>query len=98
MMKKWMTLVGSTALCLSQVGVASAAGWGTIAPSSVAALQVGYTPLQDEQSRTVTVMEAVQTRGKVLPYVIGMAAVDIALASLFWGVYVPFYADKEPAH
>ena len=43
-------------------------------------------------------MEAAQTRGKVLPYVIGMAAVDIALASLFWGVYVPFYADKEPAH
>lgn len=97
-MKKWMTLVGGVALCAAQVGHAGTAGGAPIAQSGVAALQVGYAPFQDEQSRAVTVMEAAQTRGKVLPYVIGMAAVDIALASLFWGVYVPFYADKEPAH
>jgi len=29
---------------------------------------------------------------------LGVAAVDIALATYFWGVYVPFYAEKEPAH
>lgn len=98
MMKKWMTLVGGVALCTAQVSHAGTAGGASIAQSGVAALQVGYAPFQDEQSRAVTAMEAAQTRGKVLPYVIGMAAVDIALASLFWGVYVPFYADKEPAH
>jgi len=61
-------------------------------------LHVGQTPLQDEQTRCVSVIEAMQTRGKVLPVVLGVAAVDIALATYFWGVYVPFYAEKEPAH
>ena len=99
-MKKWTFLTGALALSLSQTALSA----GTLASSESGALpaslslHVGQTPLQDEQTRSVSVIEAMQTRGKVLPVVLGVAAVDIALATYFWGVYVPFYADKEPAH
>ena len=99
-MKKWTLLTGALALSLSQTGLSA----GTLASSESGALpaslslHVGQTPLQDEQTRSVSVIEAMQTRGKVLPVVLGVAAVDIALATYFWGVYVPFYAEKEPAH
>ena len=99
-MKKWTSLTGALALSLSQTALSA----GTLASSESGALpaslslHVGQTPLQDEQTRSVSVIEAMQTRGKVLPVVLGVAAVDIALATYFWGVYVPFYAEKEPAH
>ena len=99
-MKKWTFLTGALALSLSQTALSA----GTLASSESGALpaslslHVGQTPLQDEQTRSVSVIEAMQTRGKVLPVVLGVAAVDIALATYFWGVYVPFYAEKEPAH
>lgn len=99
-MKKWTLLTGALALSLSQTALSA----GTLASSESGALpaslslHVGQTPLQDEQTRSVSVIEAMQTRGKVLPVVLGVAAVDIALATYFWGVYVPFYAEKEPAH
>ena len=99
-MKKWTLLTGALALLLSQTALSA----GTLASSESGALpaslslHVGQTPLQDEQTRSVSVIEAMQTRGKVLPVVLGVAAVDIALATYFWGVYVPFYAEKEPAH
>lgn len=99
-MKKWTLLTGALALSLSQTTLSA----GTLASSESGALpaslslHVGQTPLQDEQTRSVSVIEAMQTRGKVLPVVLGVAAVDIALATYFWGVYVPFYAEKEPAH
>ena len=99
-MKKWTLLTGALALSLSQTALSA----GTLASSESGALpaslslHVGQTPLQDDQTRSVSVIEAMQTRGKVLPVVLGVAAVDIALATYFWGVYVPFYAEKEPAH
>ena len=99
-MKKWTSLTGALALSLSQTALSA----GTLASSESGALpaslslHVGQTPLQDERTRSVSVIEAMQTRGKVLPVVLGVAAVDIALATYFWGVYVPFYAEKEPAH
>ena len=99
-MKKWTLLTAALALSLSQTALSA----GTLASSESGALpaslslHVGQTPLQDEQTRSVSVIEAKQTRGKVLPVVLGVAAVDIALATYFWGVYVPFYAEKEPAH
>ena len=99
-MKKWTLLTGALALSLSQTALSA----GALASSESGALpaslslHVGQTPIQDEQTRSVSVSEAMQTRGKVLPVVLGVAAVDIALAAYFWGVYVPFYAEKEPAH
>ena len=95
-----MDFTQCTGLSLSQTTLSA----GTLASSESGALpaslslHVGQTPLQDEQTRSVSVIEAMQTRGKVLPVVLGVAAVDIALAAYFWGVYVPFYAEKEPAH
>ena len=99
-MKKWTLLTGALALSLSQTTLSA----GALASSESGALpaslslHVGQTPLRDEQTRSVSVIEAMQTRGKVLPVVLGVAAVDIALATYFWGVYVPFYAEKEPVH
>jgi len=60
-------------------------------------VQIAQSPLRDEQSRTVSLLEATQVRGRVLPFVIGVAAIDIALASFYWGVYVPHYANYGPA-
>ena len=59
------------------------------------ALQVGQTPIQDEQSRTVSVLEAAQLRGRVLPFIVGVVTVDLALAFFSWGVHVPYYAEQE---
>ena len=44
---------------------------------------------QDEQTQSVSIIEAMQTRGKVLPIVLGVAAVDIALATYFLGCLCP---------
>ena len=96
-MNKWICIAGGLAMSCSQLSYAASATHLTPMATEVLALQVGQAPFQDEHSRAVTAMEAAQVRGKVLPYVLGMAAVDIALASFFWGIYVPFYADKEPA-
>ena len=97
-MNKWICIAGGLAMSCSQLSYAASAPHLTPMATEVLALQVGQAPFQDEHSRAVTAMEAAQVRGKVLPYVLGIAAVDIALASFFWGIYVPFYADKEPAH
>ena len=72
-MKKWTLLTGALALSLSQTtlsaGTHSAVGSASVpAPLS---LQVGQTPFQDEQTQSVSIIEAVQTRGKVLPIVLG---------------------------
>ena len=97
-MNKWICIAGGLAMSCSQLSYAASAAYPAQVNAEVLALQVGQTPIQDEHARMVSAMEAAQVRGKVLPYVLGMAAVDIALASFFWGIYVPFYADKEPAH
>ena len=87
-MKKWTLLTAALALSLSQTALSA----GTLASSESGALpaslslHVGQTPLQDEKTRSVSVIEGMQTRGKVLPVVLGVAAVDIAVATYFWGV------------
>ena len=43
----------------------------------------------------MSVMEAAQLCGKVLPFIVGGVTVDLALASFYWGVYVPYYAEQE---
>lgn len=97
-MNKWICIAGGLAMSCSQLSYAASAPHPIEVNAEVLALQVGQAPFQDEQTRAISAMEAAQVRGRVLPYVLGMAAVDIALASFFWGIYVPFYADKEPAH
>jgi len=96
-MKRGVVWVGVSALSLSQASFAAGAhDTQRFNPANTTlALQVGQTPIQDEQSRTVSVLEAAQLRGKVLPFIVGVVTVDLALASFYWGVYVPYYAEQE---
>ena len=96
-MKRGAMWAGVSVLSLSQASFAAGAqDTQRFNPTTTTlALQVGQTPIQDEQSRTVSVMEAAQLRGKVLPFIVGVVTVDLALASFYWGVYVPYYAEQE---
>ena len=97
-MKNWNRIALVCVMATSQLSYAGSPVRSDMAQADMLALQVDQGPLQDGGVRAVSALEAAQVRGKVLPYVLGVAAVDLALASFFWGVYVPFYADKEPAH
>ena len=96
-MKRGAVWAGVSVLSLSQASFAAGAyDTQRFTPATTTlALQVGQTPIQDEQSRTVSVLEAAQLRGKVLPFIVGVVTVDLALASFYWGVYVPYYAEQE---
>lgn len=96
-MSRWiyaLGLCGALAPTLSQA--ASPVG---VAPLNLqtATVRVTSPPLPDERSRALSFLEASQLRGRVLPFVIGVAAIDLALASFYWGVYVPHYAETAPA-
>jgi len=96
-MKRGAMWAGVSVLSLSQASFAAGAhDTQRFNPATTTlALQVGQTPIQDEQSRTVSALEAAQLRGKVLPFIVGVVTVDLALASFYWGVYVPYYAEQE---
>ena len=96
-MKRGAVWAGVSVLSVSQASFAAGAhDTHRFNPATTTlALQVGQTPIQDEQSRTVSMLEAAQLRGKVLPFIIGVVTVDLALASFYWGVYVPYYAEQE---
>ena len=96
-MKRGAVWAGVSVLSVSQASFAAGAhDTHRFNPATTTlALQVGQTPIQDEQSRTVSVLEAAQLRGKVLPFIVGVVTVDLALASFYWGVYVPYYAEQE---
>ena len=96
-MKRGVMWAGVSVLSLSQASLAAVAhDTQRFTPANTTlALQVGQTPIQDEQSRTVSVLEAAQLRGRVLPFIVGVVTVDLALASFYWGVYVPYYAEQE---
>ena len=96
-MKRGVVWAGVSVLSLSQASFAAGAhDTQRFTPATITlALQVGQTPIQDEQSRTVSVLEAAQLRGKVLPFIVGVVTVDLALASFYWGVFVPYYAEQE---
>ena len=95
--KRGVIWAGVSVLSLSQASFAAGAhDTQRFTPANTTlALQVGQTPIQDEQSRTVSMLEAAQLRGKVLPFIVGVVTVDLALASFYWGVYVPYYAEQE---
>ena len=95
--KRGVMWAGVSVLSLSQASFAAGAhDTQRFTPANTTlALQVGQTPIQDEQSRTVSALEAAQLRGRVLPFIVGVVTVDLALASFYWGVYVPYYAEQE---
>ena len=96
-MKRGAVWAGVSVLSVSQASFAAGAhDTHRFNPATTTlALQVGQTPIQDEQSRTVSMLEVAQLRGKVLPFIVGVVTVDLALASFYWGVYVPYYAEQE---
>ena len=96
-MKRGAVWAGVSVLSVSQASFAAGAhDTRRFSPATTTlALQVGQTPIQDEQSRTASVLEAAQLRGRVLPFIVGVVTVDLALASFYWGVYVPYYAEQE---
>jgi len=96
-MKRGAMWAGVSVLSLSQASFAAGAhDTQRFNPTTTTlALQVGQTPIQDEQSRTVSVLEAAQLRGKVLPFIVGVVTFDLALSSFYWVVYVPYYAEQE---
>ena len=62
-----------------------------------ATVRVAPSPLPDEQSHALSFFEASQLRGLVLPFIVGVAALGLALAGFYWEVYVPNYAPESHA-
>ncbi|EED36173.1 hypothetical protein NOR51B_2121 [Luminiphilus syltensis NOR5-1B] len=93
-MKKWIfSVVTATAIGVVSTSHASTAIdesqlanelFGVPAPASLTQL--------DEQSMQ-------ETHGQLAPLaaVIGIVSLDLALSAMFWGVYVPMYAQQGPS-
>jgi len=100
-MRKWIFATGLIgALVLQGTAITAAAATDTASPrqgSGVAALQWSQSPFPDARSTAVSFLEATQVRGRLLPLVLGIATFDLTLATFYWGVYVPYYADQEPS-
>ena len=97
-MRKWIFALG---LCGAVYApFTQAASPLSVPPLSLgtAAVRVAPSPLSDEQSHALSFPEASQLRGGVLPFIVGVAALDLALAGFYWGVYVPHYAEPRPAY
>ncbi|MDB2688895.1 hypothetical protein N9Z25_05660 [Luminiphilus sp.] len=101
-MRKWIFATGLMGALVLQSNAASAAlPTDTVTdnyPLRAATMRWTQAPLPDERSVAVSFLEAAQLRGRLLPLVLGIATLDLALATFYWGVYVPYYADQEPAY
>lgn len=96
-MRKWMFTI-SVASLIALPGLSQAAPLDTsIVPQTFAVVQ-GRTPQWDEQTRSVSAIEAAQIRGRLIPFIMGVAALDLTLATFYWGVYVPMYTDADPTY
>jgi hypothetical protein len=100
-MRKWILATGLMGALVLHGAAASAAVPTNIATERraplVASLQWAQAPMPNERSTAVSFLEASQLRGRLLPLVLGIVTLDLALATFYWGVYVPYYADQEPA-
>ena len=100
-MRKWIFATGLIgALVLQGTAITAAAATDTASlrqGSGVAALHWSQSPFPDARSTAVSFLEATQVRGRLLPLVLGIATFDLTLATFYWGVYVPYYADHEPS-
>lgn len=101
-MRKWIFATGLMGALVLQGAAASAAvPTDTVAThraSHIGTLQWARAPLPDERASAVSFLEAAQLRGRLLPLVLGIATIDLTLATFYWGVYVPYYAEKEPSY
>ena len=84
-MRKWIFELG---LCGAvSAPVTQAASPVSAAPLNLetATVRAAPSPLPDEQSHALSFFEASQLRGRVLPFVVGVAALGLALAGLLLG-------------
>ena len=96
-MRKWIFVLGLCGAMAPPLSQAASPVGAVPLNLQTTTVRVAPPPLPDERSRALSFLEASQLRGRVLPFVIGVAAIDIALASFYWGVYVPHYAETAPA-
>jgi hypothetical protein len=100
-MRKWIFATGLLGALTVQGTAASAAVPTDIATAHrtppITSMRWSRAPLPDERSTAVSFLEATQLRGRLLPLVLGIATFDLTLATFYWGVYVPYYAEKEPS-
>ncbi|WP_439107497.1 hypothetical protein [Congregibacter sp.] len=91
--KQWATAV---AMCL----LVSQGSWGSNDVSEEYRLQTQQSGLmsaafESEPSEELVALDdhaMRETQGELWPWIIGVAALDISLASFFWGEYVPIMA------
>jgi len=101
-MRKWIFATGLIGALVLQGTATTAAAATTESAAlrqgaSIATLQWSQSPFPDARSTAVSFLEAAQVRGRLLPLVLGIATFDLTLATFYWGVYVPYYAEKEPS-
>ena len=96
-MRKWIFVLG---LCGAVSAPFTQSLPGRLLPVSLetATVRVALSPLPDEQSHALSLLEASQLRGRVLPFIMGVATLDLALAGFYWGVYVPNSEPESPTY
>lgn len=95
MMRKWMFTISLAGL-IALPGLSQAAPLDiSTSPQTFEVVQ-GRSPQWDAQTRSVAAIEAAQIRGRLIPFIMGVAALDLTLATFYWGVYVPMYTDADP--
>jgi len=92
--RKQCALVVAMSLLVSQVGWASGevAQDGSVSTAEVALMSSAF---QSPPSSTVEILDEQamsDTQGELLPWIIGVAALDLSLATFFWSAYVPTMA------
>ena len=96
-MRKWVFGLGLCGAVSAPFTEAASPVSATPLNLETAAVRVAPSPLPDEQSHALSFFEASQLRGRVLPFIVGVAALGLALAGFYWEVYVPNYAPESPA-
>lgn len=86
-MKRLTIAAAALAVALATLHPVSAAVPGDGGGSLAYAFDAG--PAADLQ--VLDAQGMAETRGRLLPWIVGIAGLDLALIGAFWGVYVPTY-------
>ena len=96
-MRKWIFELGLRGAVSAPFTKVASPVSATPLKLETAAVRVAPSPLPDEQSHALSFFEASQLRGLVLPFIVGVAALGLALAGFYCEVYVPNYAPESHA-
>lgn len=91
-----MTLASNGAFANPALPAAHAAGYtADFTGGSTAAFSDAFTSDVSQDLVALDDAAMAETRGELIPLIASIAAVDLALATFFWGVYVPMYAQPR---